>query len=127
MPRSGAQPEAGPVLVMMHRPGDADVTVEADIEAHGVGSVDRRVNETTDVVLLGPQPAEVQQEDAEATLDARLRALRTTSSLRDAVDQASAETGLPRRRVYKRALELEREELEREELEREAPERGDEE
>ena len=29
--------------------------VEADIEAHGVGSVDRRVDNTIDCVLLGPQ------------------------------------------------------------------------
>lgn len=59
------------------------------------------------VILLGPQPAEVQQEDAEASLDARLRALLEERSLRDAVDQVAAETGLPRRQVYKRALILE--------------------
>ena len=29
--------------------------VEIDIIAHGVGSIDRRIDETVDVVLIGPQ------------------------------------------------------------------------
>lgn len=43
------------LLVTKMREAAAAAGIEADIEAHGVGSVDRRVNETTDVVLLGPQ------------------------------------------------------------------------
>ncbi|HLW26890.1 MAG TPA: 16S rRNA (cytidine(1402)-2'-O)-methyltransferase [Kiloniellales bacterium] len=60
------------------------------------------------VILLGPQPVEVRQEDAEATMDRRLLALLGEQSVRDAVDQVAAETGLPRRKVYKRALALDR-------------------
>lgn len=58
------------------------------------------------VVLLGPLPAHAAQEEAEATLDERLRRSLEDLSLRDAVDQVAAETGLPRRQVYKRALAL---------------------
>ena len=43
------------LLVTKMRQAAADAGVEADIEAHGVGSIDRRVDEHTDVVLLGPQ------------------------------------------------------------------------
>ena len=43
------------LLVTKMRAAAAEAGIEADIEAHGVGSVDRCVNETTDVVLLGPQ------------------------------------------------------------------------
>ncbi len=43
------------LLVTKMRQAAAEAGIEADIEAHGVGSIDRRVNESTDVVLLGPQ------------------------------------------------------------------------
>ena len=39
-------------------------------------------------------------------LDAALRAALAGASLRDAVDRVAAETGVPRRRVYARALAL---------------------
>lgn len=60
------------------------------------------------VVLLGPRPAAAQRQQAEASLDQRLRDALEQASLRDAVDRVVAETGLARRRVYARALELER-------------------
>ena len=43
------------LLVTKMRAAAEAAGVEADIEAHGVGSIDRHVDETTDVVLLGPQ------------------------------------------------------------------------
>lgn len=60
------------------------------------------------VVLLGPRPAAARVQEAEESLDGRLRRALGEASLRDAVDRVAAETGLPRRRVYARALELER-------------------
>ena len=44
----------------------------------------------------------------EADLDALLAELLTTLSLRDAVDRAAAEMGLPRKQVYARALDLQK-------------------
>ncbi len=43
------------LLVTKMRAAAAEVGVEADIEAHGVGSIERRIDESVDVVLLGPQ------------------------------------------------------------------------
>jgi len=60
------------------------------------------------VVLLGPRPAAARMQEAEESLDGRLRRALGEASLRDVVDRVAAETGLPRRRVYARALELER-------------------
>ncbi|MGE5268468.1 MAG: 16S rRNA (cytidine(1402)-2'-O)-methyltransferase [Thiohalocapsa sp.] len=57
------------------------------------------------VVVVGPPEAAVPAAD---DLDARLRALLALFSLRDAVDRLAAETGLARRRIYERALALQR-------------------
>ncbi len=54
-------------------------------------------------VVIGPAPPE---EIAEDDLDARLRAALATHTLKQAVAQVTAATGLPRRQVYARALEL---------------------
>ncbi len=55
------------------------------------------------VLVVGPPlPLSVSDED----LDARLAAALEESSLRDAVASVTAESGLPRRRVYARALAL---------------------
>ena len=43
------------LLVTKMRAAAEEAGIEADIEAHGVGSVDRRVDSTVDAVLLGPQ------------------------------------------------------------------------
>lgn len=43
------------LLVTKMRAAAEEAGVEADIEAHGVGSVERLVDENVDVVLLGPQ------------------------------------------------------------------------
>ena len=57
------------------------------------------------VVVVGPAPEE--EAPAAETLDARLRAaLAGGASLRDAAAMVAAATGLPRRQVYNRALEL---------------------
>jgi len=60
------------------------------------------------VVVVGPPSAAPAAID-ESGLDARLRAALASASLRDAVDEVAAATGLPRRTVYQRALALERE------------------
>ncbi|MDF2094883.1 16S rRNA (cytidine(1402)-2'-O)-methyltransferase [Aquibaculum arenosum] len=60
------------------------------------------------VLLIGPLPEAVQEQSAEEQLDGRLIAALKAETLRDAVDRVAAESGLPRRRVYRRALELER-------------------
>ncbi len=56
------------------------------------------------VIVVGPPPAA--PETAAEDLDAALRAALAEASLRDAVERVTAETGLPRRRVYQRALAL---------------------
>ena len=55
------------------------------------------------VVVVGP-PAPREVEDR--TLDDALRRALALSGPRDAVDRVAADTGAPRRRVYRRALEL---------------------
>jgi 16S rRNA (cytidine1402-2'-O)-methyltransferase len=56
------------------------------------------------VVVVGPpEPA---SRIADTDIDARLRCLLTTLSLRDAVAQLATETGLARRTLYGRALAL---------------------
>lgn len=57
------------------------------------------------VVVVGP-PAPADAAAAEAGLDALLKDALAVHSLRDAVDRVAAETGLPRRKVYARALDL---------------------
>jgi 16S rRNA (cytidine1402-2'-O)-methyltransferase len=54
------------------------------------------------VVLIGPPPAIVVEED----IDAKLREALAQHSLRDAVAIVAGETGLPRRRVYAKAVAL---------------------
>ena len=56
------------------------------------------------VIVVGPPEAGA-AESAES-LDRRLRAALAEASLRDAVDRVAAESGLPRRQVYQRALAL---------------------
>ena len=57
------------------------------------------------VVVIGPPEAGADQVVAEA-LDIRLRAAMKTASLRDAAAAVAGATGLPKRRIYARALEL---------------------
>ncbi len=59
------------------------------------------------VVVIGP-PAAAAAEDAGAALDSRLAEALDTASVRDAAASVAAATGLPRRLVYARALELAR-------------------
>jgi len=61
------------------------------------------------VIVVGPPAPVTAAADAD-DLDARLRAALTESSLRDAVAAVAAATGLPRQRVYARALALRGEE-----------------
>jgi 16S rRNA (cytidine1402-2'-O)-methyltransferase len=56
-------------------------------------------------IVIGPAPEE---RTAEAELDAQLRAAMQGASLRDAAAMVAAATGLPRKQVYARALELAR-------------------
>lgn len=56
-------------------------------------------------VVIAPAPAEAAEPDGEA-LDARLRAAMAGRSLKEAVALVTAETGLPRKLVYARALAL---------------------
>lgn len=58
------------------------------------------------VILVAPLSQAERKSEAEDNLDSRLQAALTQDSLRDAVDRVVADTGLPRRRVYSRALEL---------------------
>jgi 16S rRNA (cytidine1402-2'-O)-methyltransferase len=58
------------------------------------------------VVIAPPSPAE---EGAEIDLDGILREAMAQMSLRDAVAQAAAITGLSRKEIYARALELQAE------------------
>ncbi|MBC8792632.1 MAG: 16S rRNA (cytidine(1402)-2'-O)-methyltransferase [Tagaea sp. CACIAM 22H2] len=58
------------------------------------------------VIVVAPaSEASAPEADAE-TLDAKLRAALETLGVRDAADRVAAETGLKRREVYSRALEL---------------------
>lgn len=57
------------------------------------------------VVVVAP-PGAGDAEATEGRLDAALGEALARQTLRDAVDAVAAETGLPRRRVYARALEL---------------------
>lgn len=57
------------------------------------------------VLLVGP-PAEGAGEASAAALDTALRAALQAHSLKDAAALVSAQTGLPKRQVYARALEL---------------------
>jgi 16S rRNA (cytidine1402-2'-O)-methyltransferase len=57
------------------------------------------------VILVGPPPAAA-GEASEADLDAALTAALATHSVRQAAALVAAETGLPRRTVYARALKL---------------------
>lgn len=54
-------------------------------------------------VVIGPAPAEMEEAD---DLDSRLRAAMEGRSLKEAVAVVTAETGLPRKQVYARALAL---------------------
>ncbi|OYW08261.1 MAG: rRNA (cytidine-2'-O-)-methyltransferase, partial [Rhodospirillales bacterium 12-71-4] len=56
-------------------------------------------------LCVGPAPEEP---TVEADLDAQLRAAMAGQSLRDAAAMVAAATGLPRKQVYARALELSR-------------------
>ena len=57
------------------------------------------------VLLVGAAPAG-SEDDAEASLDARLATALRAHSIKDAASIVSGETGLPRRKVYARALQL---------------------
>ncbi len=57
------------------------------------------------VVVVGP-PSEAAPALAAAELDVKLRQALARASLRDAVAEVAAATGLPRKRVYARALQL---------------------
>jgi 16S rRNA (cytidine1402-2'-O)-methyltransferase len=57
-------------------------------------------------IVIGPAPEDT---TAEADLDQQLRAAMQGASLRDAAAMVAAATGLPRKQVYARALELSRE------------------
>jgi 16S rRNA (cytidine1402-2'-O)-methyltransferase len=57
------------------------------------------------VIVVGPPEPEAPRE---ADIDTRLDRLLDTHSLRDAVSQLAAETGIPRRSLYDRALARQR-------------------
>lgn len=59
-----------------------------------------------EIVLLVGAPAEGAAASAEDTLDERLQAALATHSIKDAAAIVSGETGVPRRRVYARALQI---------------------
>lgn len=59
-----------------------------------------------EIVLLIGQPAEGETTSAGDTLDERLQAALATHSIKDAAAIVSGETGVPRRRVYARALQI---------------------
>ena len=61
-----------------------------------------------EIVVLIDRPGEPNIKDFD--LESLLSAAMAQSSLRDAVDEVTAHTGLPRRKVYQLALKMEREE-----------------
>jgi 16S rRNA (cytidine1402-2'-O)-methyltransferase len=71
----------------------------ADLAAHYAAEPAR--GEVT--IVIGPAPAETADED---DLDARLRMALAETSLKQAVAEVAAATGLARRKVYARALAL---------------------
>ncbi|WP_137179137.1 16S rRNA (cytidine(1402)-2'-O)-methyltransferase [Roseomonas sp. AR75] len=73
----------------------------ADLAAHYAGAEARGEI----CIVVGPAPEE---RTGEADLDAQLRAALQGASLRDAAAMVAAATGLPRKQVYARALELSR-------------------
>jgi len=58
------------------------------------------------VVVVGPPEPDAEATPDTGALDAQLRAALRHASLRDAVALVAAASGLPRRRIYARALEL---------------------
>jgi 16S rRNA (cytidine1402-2'-O)-methyltransferase len=72
----------------------------ADLAAHYAAGPPR--GEVT--LVVGPSPPE--KAPTEGDLDARLRAALDGHSLKEAVAMVTAETGLPRREIYARALAL---------------------
>ena len=58
------------------------------------------------VLVVGPPGDEPAGEPDPALLDAKIREALATHGVRDAADRIAAATGLPRRQVYARALEL---------------------
>ena len=62
------------------------------------------------VVLIAPRGEAERAEDAAAGLDGRIAAALAQHSLKDAAAVVAGETGLPRREVYARALQLARQE-----------------
>ena len=60
------------------------------------------------VVVIGAAPDEASPEEADAGLDAALRAALARHSIKDAASLVADETGQPRRAVYNRALALAR-------------------
>lgn len=65
------------------------------------------------VVLIGEASAESRREEAETGLDAALDRALASHSIKDAAALVAAETGLPKREVYARALALAKERPER--------------
>ena len=57
-------------------------------------------------MLLVGAPADGEATSAGDTLDERLQAALATHSIKDAAAIVSGETGVPRRRVYARALQI---------------------
>jgi 16S rRNA (cytidine1402-2'-O)-methyltransferase len=60
------------------------------------------------VVLIGQAEAGAASPATEDLVDGKLKAALAAMSLKEAVAQVTADTGLPRRKVYARALELTR-------------------
>jgi 16S rRNA (cytidine1402-2'-O)-methyltransferase len=60
-----------------------------------------------EVTLVVSPPAGLPEPD-DADIDRRLSAALGAGSVRDAAEKVAAETGLPRRRLYARAIELQR-------------------